>query len=49
MLGAGIFEGSVTVVVGENFFETQLFRPISRMAVATVLRHAASRVSSFSS
>ncbi len=37
-VGAGIFAGSDTVVVGVNFFETRFFRPISRMGEATVFR-----------
>ena len=45
--GAGCFDGSVTVVVGLNFFETLLFKPISLMAFATVLRQADSRSESF--
>ena len=44
-LGAGCFVGSLLVVVGVNAFETRLFRPISRIARATVLRQADSRSS----
>lgn len=42
LLSAGDLVGSAWVVVGLNAFETRLFRPSSRMAVATVLRQAVS-------
>ena len=40
VLGAGDFAGSACVVVGVNALRMRLWRPNSRIAVATVLRQA---------
>ena len=45
LFSAGCFVGSACVVVGVNRLQTRLFRPISRIAAATVLRHADSKSS----